>query len=58
MSLLARNQPILEEKGKATELRNQLYSAHCLDGPVVPGASVTRMTGVIVAFIGRIRFRP
>jgi hypothetical protein len=59
--LLVWNQPILKKVGKATELRKRLSFAHRLhrlDRPVIPGAGVARMTGVIVASIRRIRFKP
>jgi hypothetical protein len=48
----------LGKVGKATELRILLLLAHRLDGPVIPDASAARMTGVIVASVRRIRFRP
>ena len=56
--LLACYESGLESVGKASELRNPLFLAQHLDGSVVPGTSVARMRGVIVASIHRIRFRP
>jgi hypothetical protein len=56
--LLVWCQPSLEGVGNVAKLRNRLFSAHRLDGPIVPDASVARMTGVIVASIGGTRLGP
>jgi hypothetical protein len=56
--LLVWRQSSLQRVGNAAKLRNRLFLAHRLDGPVVPDASVARMTGVIVALIGGTRLGP
>ena len=56
--LLVWYQPSLQRVGNAAKLRNRLFLTHRRDGPLVPDASVARMTGVIETSIHRTRFRP
>jgi hypothetical protein len=56
--LLVWYQSSLKKVGKDTKLRDWLFLAHLQTGPGIPDPSVARMTGVIVAPIRRIRFRP
>jgi hypothetical protein len=48
----------LEQGGQNYRIKKYLSFGPSLDGQVIPDASAARMTGVIVASVRRIRFRP
>jgi len=48
----------LGQGGQNYRIKKYLSFGPSLDGQVIPDASAARMTGVIVASVRRIRFRP